>query len=197
MPDPIRGRATGLPPLLTRRELRVFTTADAADVYAHLRPQFARLVDAGLLRRLHPGLYAVVPAEHVGDGMWRPPLEAAAGAIAGAMYGPDRAVVVGLAAACLHHAVPRALGRATVAVPHWRRPMHIVGTGWTVRFVQRDTDRLDAELIKAELGPILVSTPEQTLGDLQSGIDGQSSDVADAVTALSATIRHRHRPQAR
>jgi hypothetical protein len=51
-------------------------------------------------------------------------------------------------------------------VPVQRRPIRLLDTSWQVRFVKRDVARLDAERIGTELGPVLVTTPEQTILDL-------------------------------
>ena len=114
--------AVGLPPRLMRRPLRILQTADAAEVFAHPRPQLARLVAAGVLHRLAGGLYAVVPQEFTGMP-WRPGLEAAAGGIAAVLFGSDSAVVMGMSAARLHGVVPRALASGVVAVPRQHRPI--------------------------------------------------------------------------
>ena len=112
----MRTSTPGLPPALARLPVRVLTTRDAAEVYAEPRPQLHRLAEKGVLQRLAPGLFAVVPPERVGTG-WSPPLEATAAAIGAALYGQDTAVLVGLGAARLHGVVPRALAEAVVAVP--------------------------------------------------------------------------------
>lgn len=180
------GRATGLPPALTRRELKVVTTADVSQLYADPRADLKRLTDAGLLRRLHAGVYCIVPAEHVGTG-WRPSLEAAAGGIASALYGADGAVVMGLSAARLLGASPRALARAHVAVSTQRRPVRLLDTRWEVRFVKRDVGRLDAERITTELGPLLVTTPEQTILDLATPqiLERSSLDERESIESLA------------
>jgi hypothetical protein len=157
--------AVGLPAILTRRKLRVFTTRDAQAAYASPRPQLKRLADAGLLRRLYHGVFAVVPSEHVGRP-WNPPLEAAAVALEAARSGLDGAVLMGMSAARMHGAVPRALGRATVATRSQRPPITLDGTGLEVRFVKRRVDELDADLTSTVLGDVLVTSIEQTILDL-------------------------------
>jgi len=54
---------------------------------------------------------------------------------------------MGISAARLHGAVPRALGIATVAVPAQRRPVTLDGRSERVIFVPRNVERLDAELM--------------------------------------------------
>ena len=162
---PEHGHAVGLPIALTSRPLRVFTTSDAYAAYASPRPQLKRLADAGLLRRLHGGIFAIVPTEHVGRP-WTPPLEAAAVGLETARSGPDGAVLMGLSAARLHGAVPRGLGQATVATRNRRRPIMLDGTGLEVRFIRRRVDDLDADLTTTVLGDVLVTSIEQTILDL-------------------------------
>lgn len=82
----------------------------------------ARLLERGLLHRLTDGYYVVVPPAMVGRG-WMPGLETAAAGIASAIYGPDDIVVMGVSAARLHGAIPRALSAATIAVPAQHRPI--------------------------------------------------------------------------
>ena len=54
----------------------------------------------------------------------------------------------------------------TVAVPSQHREIALSDRPAVVRFVKRDTARLDAERIDTPLGPALVTTPEQTVLDL-------------------------------
>jgi hypothetical protein len=95
-----------------------------------------------------------------------PGLEAAAAGIAVAAYGLDDAVVMGVSSARLHGVIPRALATAVIAVPTRHDPIRSADRQAVVRFVVRDTTRLDAERIRTELGPVLVTTPEQTVLDL-------------------------------
>lgn len=160
-----RAHAVGIPVVLTHRLLRVFTTRDAQVAYASPRPQLKRLTDAGLLRRLHDGVYAIVPSEHVGQP-WTPPLEAAAVGLEAARSGLTGAVLMGMSAARVHGAVPRGLGRATVATRTQRRPITLDGTTLEIRFVRRRVDELDADLTATVLGDVLVTSIEQTILDL-------------------------------
>jgi hypothetical protein len=64
-------------------------------------------VDAGLLRRLHGGVFAIVPAEHVGRP-WTPPLEAAAVGLEAARSGLEGAVLMGMSAARMSRWLSRA-----------------------------------------------------------------------------------------
>ncbi len=178
-------RSTPIPTALAQAPLRTIRPRDAAAVYAHPRTQLVRLTDRGLLHRLADGYYVVVPQGMVGR-RWLPDLEAAAAGIATTIYGHDDIVVMGLSAARLHGVLPRAVASAIVAVPRRHHPVALTDRPAVVRFVQRDTRSLDAERIPTELGPTLVTTPEQTVLDLahRPTLGDNESDVPDAVAAL-------------
>ena len=181
----VRRRHAGLPPAFARLPMRMVRAATAADVYAHPRAELARLTDLGLLHRVATGFYVAVPDDRVGTE-WMPGLEAAAVGIAVAAYGRDDAVVMGISAARLHGVLPRALATAVVAVPTRHDPIRLVDRPALVRFVVRDTARLDAERIDTELGPVLVTTAEQTVLDLvkRPGLGDAESEVWPAVEQL-------------
>lgn len=145
----------------------------------------ARLHDRGLLHRLADGYYVVVPQAMVGRG-WMPGLETAAAGIASAIYGPGEIVVMGVSAARLHGAIPRALATATVAVPAQHRPIALSDRTAVVRFVKRNTQVVDAERWDTELGSTLLTTPEQTILDLahRPELGNAEIDVPNAVAAL-------------
>lgn len=177
--------AVGVPSALGRRPLRALRPADAAAVYAHPRQQLARLERAGVLHRIANGHYVVVPHEHVGRP-WLPSLEAAAASISVSDVGIEHTVVMGVSAARLHHAIPRALGVAVVAVPRQRARLRLRDRHADVVFVQRDVTRLAAELMGTDLGRVLVATPEQTVLDLahRPTLGGSDSVARDAARAL-------------
>lgn len=158
-------RAGGLPVELATAPMRTIRAADAKKVYAHPGTQVARLERKGLLHRVAFGYYVVVPQDRIGTS-WRPPIEAVAAGIATAIAGERIPVLMGLTAARIHHALPRAHGEALVAVPKWHRPIRLTDRDGTVRFVERNTDQLEAELVATELGRCLATTPEQTVLDL-------------------------------
>lgn len=114
-----------------------------------------------------------------------PGLETAAAGIASAIYGPDNILVMGVSAARLHGAIPRALATATVAVPAQHRPIALSDRAAVVRFVKRNTQGLDAERYDTELGSTLVTTPEQTILDLAHRPDLGDAEV-DVPTAVAA-----------
>lgn len=180
-------RVSGLPAELARRPFGVLRPTDAAAVYARPRQEFARLADRGLLRKVATGYYAVVPP-HSTDRNWLPGLESVAYGIAAADYGPDAAVLMGLSAARLLGAIPRALAVAVVAVEKNRPNLALADRDAVVVFVRRDTTRLDAELLSTDLGGALVTAVEQTLLDLahRSGVGGVPDEAHAAVRALLA-----------
>lgn len=180
-----RRRQTGLPTEFARLPMRMVRAATAAQVYAHPRPELVRLTELGLLHRVATGFYAAVPDDKVGTG-WMPGLEAVAAGIAVAAYGRDDAVVMGVSAARLHGLIPRALATAVVAVPTRHDQIRLVDRQAVVRFVVRDTPRLDAERIDTELGPVLVTTAEQTVLDLvkRPGLGDAEGEVWPAVEQL-------------
>lgn len=181
-------RNTSLPAALASAPLRTIRAADAAGSYAFPGPELARLADRGLLHRVATGYYVVVPQDMIGRE-WVPSLEAAAAGIASAIYGANHAVVMGVSAARLLGAIPRALAAAVVAVPGRHRPIRLKDRQSVVRFVNRDTDRLDAERIETPLGAAIVTTPEQTLLDLARR--PQLGDAPDEVSAAIAMLYQR------
>ncbi|MGY0503142.1 type IV toxin-antitoxin system AbiEi family antitoxin domain-containing protein [Nocardia sp. FBN12] len=178
-------RSTVLPGELWRAPLRTLRPQDLADIYAQPRPEMARLVDRGVLHRVAHGYYVIVAPDHVGR-TWLPALEAVAAGIATSIYGPDRAIVMGISAARVLGAVPRALATAIVAVPRQHRPIALTDRSAQVRFTRRDTDALDAERIETPLGPALVTTPEQTVLDLarRPELGNAEAEVRPAIETL-------------
>lgn len=187
-----RTHSTPIPPHLAQVPMRTLRPRDAEAAYAHPRAEFARLTERGLLHRVADGYYVVVPQDMVGR-TWTPGLEETAAGIATAIYGPDDVVVMGPSAARLHGAIPRALGTATVAAPSQHRAIELSDRKAIVRFIKRDTARLDAERINTPLGPTLVTTPEQTVLDLahRPDLGDVAVDVPTAVAALVARCDRR------
>ena len=152
-----------LPLEFTRAPMRTVRPKDLAGVYAYPRVQIARLVEQGAVVRVAHGYAVAVPDDQ--DRDWKPTVEEAAAGIAAAIFGQRQTVLMGITAARIHQAIPRALGNAVVAVPHQHRPIALEGGG-KVLFVARATERLDARLETLETGRALVTTPEQTMLDL-------------------------------
>jgi hypothetical protein len=170
---------------MARCPFGVLRPADARGVYANPGPEFARLTRRGLLHKIATGYYAVVPPDSTDRG-WLPSVEAAAYGIAAADYGPDGVVLMGVSAARIHGALPRALAIAVVAVDRRRPRVVLSDREATVRFVLRDTLRLDAERVSTDLGSALITTVEQTVLDLahRPGLGGASADSREAVLVL-------------
>lgn len=181
-------RNTPLPAALAGAPLRTIRAEDANATYAFPGPELARLAGRGLLQRVAHGYYIVVPQDMV-RREWTPTLEAAAAGIASSIYGPAHAVLMGVSAARVLGAIPRALATAIVAVPNQHRPIRLKDGRSVVRFVKRDTDRLDAERVETPLGPALVTTPEQTVLDLAHR--PQLGDADDEVPAAIALLYQR------
>jgi predicted transcriptional regulator of viral defense system len=168
--------------------LRTIRAKDAGTAYAFPGPELARLAERGLLLRVANGYYIVVPQDMIGRE-WVPSLEAAAAGIASAMYGATHAILMGISAARLLGAIPRALATAVIAVPDQHRPIRLKDRQAVVRFVKRDTDTLDAERIETPLGPAVVTTPEQTVLDLAHR--PQLGDAPDEVPAAITMLYQR------
>jgi len=131
-------RRTGIPVELAQAPMRTVRARDVT-VYAHARPQLARLENVGLLHRLANGYFAVVPQERVGSA-WMPTLEAAAAGIAAADFGARGFALMGISAARMHHVTPRAVGVAVVAAPRRRKTIELTDRRAAVRFLVRDID---------------------------------------------------------
>ncbi|KAA0021556.1 type IV toxin-antitoxin system AbiEi family antitoxin domain-containing protein [Antrihabitans cavernicola] len=181
-------RSTPLPVALAGTALRTIRPQDVTDTYAHPRPEFARLVERGVLHRVARGYYVVIPQEHLGRP-WLPDLEATAAGIASAIYGPEQAILMGISAARLWGVIPRALATAIVAVPKQHGTVALTDRLGTVRFVKRDTDALDAELAQTPFGAALVTTVEQTALDLARR--PMLGDAEVDVPAAIASLYHR------
>jgi len=173
-----------VPPTVLRRG-RVLRPADAADVYTNPRAEFARLERGGALHRLAPGLFAAVPDTAIGR-TWLPPLEATALAIAETGGHAGRAALMGISAARIHTAIPRAIGVAVVATEHHRRTLQLTDRNAEIHFVRRDLSPLDLQRHRSELGQGWVTTIEQTLLDLiaRPNLGG----VPDAARAAIASL---------
>ena len=187
----LSAKATGLPVVLARSPLGTFNTKYAERAYAHPRPQLMRLTRSGLLHRLADGFYVVVPHELAASSEWMPILEAAAGGVAAAEFGPGIAPLMGLSAARMHGVVPRASAVATVAAPRRRRTLQLSDRVAEIRFSPRSLSELDVELMPSELGPVLVTTPEQTVLDLahRPARDGDPTEVTSAIRLLLPRCR--------
>jgi DNA-binding transcriptional ArsR family regulator len=155
---------TGVPAEIAQAPLRTVRPRDLT-VYNNPRKELVRLTGAGLVHRLAEGFYTVVPQDRVGTA-WIPTLEGAAAGIGAADFGAGRYALMGLTAARLHRAIPRAIAVAVVAAPRRRETLRLLDRTATVRFLVRAVDELHAEMLQTDLGGCLVTTPEQTVLDL-------------------------------
>lgn len=172
---------------LARRANKVLRPRDAADVYAHPRSEFERLLEQAVFCHLSTGYYALAPLDRLGDPRWRPDLAAAALGMAQADYGRDAVALMSITAARRHGALPRAIGTAVVAVPKQRPALHTkVGV---VVFVKRDVGRLDLEQVETELTAGWMTTPEQTALDIAARPELGGLVQADAQSTLRALTR--------
>jgi hypothetical protein len=178
-------QAGRLPSALLHRPIRVLRPQDAAGTYAHPPPEFARLERLGVLHRLATGYYAAVPDDRIGQS-WLPDLESAALGIAASDEGVGSVALMGLSAARIHGAIPRAVGIAIVAASRHRATIRLLDRDAEVIFVRRDVARIDVERHTFELGQGWVTTVEQTILDLiaRPGIGGLPDEAAGAIHAL-------------
>lgn len=177
--------AVGLPTAIARAPLRTFRPRDLTDDYAQPSEALHRLTRQGRVRRVAHGYYVAVPDGE--DELWWPAVEDIAAGVATTIYGERIPVLMHLSAARMHGAVPRALAVAVVAVPEQHDPIRLVGERpGTVRFVRRHVAALDAVLRHLELGPALITTPEQTVLDIarRPRLVGMEGEAADAVRGL-------------
>lgn len=153
----------GLPIEIAAADPRVVRPIDLRRRYANPAKEVGRLVRTGALLRLAHGYYAIVPEQYRGT-RWRPSVEAVGLAIAQADYGREHVAAMGITAARLLGAVPRALGEGVIAVAQ-QRPALDTAVG-RIRFVTRDVSHLDVQRAETELASGWVTTPEQTVLDL-------------------------------
>jgi predicted transcriptional regulator of viral defense system len=188
----VASRNTGrLPPALLHRPVRVLRPQDAAGVYAHPRPEFARLVEAGVLHRLATGYYAVVPDDRIGLP-WLPDLESSAQGMAAADEGVASVALMGLSAARVHGALPRALGVAVVAAARHRATIALADRDASVVFVRRNVGSIEVERRTLELGQAWVASVEQTIVDLAARptLGGVPDEARAAALALLPRSDH-------
>ena len=157
-------------------------------VYANPEKELVRLAGTGRLTRIARGTYVVRPDRLQPGDFWQPGTEAAAMAYATAAFGERVPVLCGISAARFWHAIPRAIGVATVAAPTAHQPVAL--NRGRIVFARRDTDALDVTEGHTELGTIRVTTPEQTLIDLVAdpGQGDMPQEVPGAIRALAYMV---------
>ncbi len=177
--------ATDLLPALLRRAVRVVPAPEADDAPLPAHPGLARLALRGVLQRLAPGYFALVPSDEIGQN-WRPDLEAAAWGIAAADDGPRSVALMGLSAARAHGAYESSPGIGIVATTRNRPQLRFTDRDATVSFVRRDPRRLKIERYTGSMGSGWVTTVEQTLLDLAAypQLGSRPALAEDGITAL-------------
>ena len=151
------------PQLIARAPLRTLRPRDLSDAFANPRAVISHHLGTGALARLAAGYVMAVPDD--AEPGWRPSPETAGAGIAAAIYGIDHIVMMGISAARIHGALPRAIGDVVIAAPRQHRPL-VLDDGGRLHIVQRQTAALDARLETLDTGRVLVTTVEQTALDL-------------------------------
>lgn len=150
------------------------------------KKQLHRLAAAGVVITPARGLYVVVPPARIGDAAWRPTLEGFALALGQRLAGIERVTLMGVSAARIHGALPRAVRTAVVAGTDRVRAQHTI---WgDIVFVRREIAALDVERTDTDITAGFVTTVEQTLLDVADrtelgGLDGAT--VSDILIALA------------
>lgn len=178
-------RPRGVPPALLRRANRIVRPRDAE--YVDPWAEFRRLEDRGVLQRVARGYYVLPPDRVRGGDIWHVPVEAVGLGIAVADYGVDEAATMGISAARLLGAVPRALASAVVAVPK-QRPLLETERG-RIHFVRRRVEVLDRVRVRTEIVQGWSTSPEQTVIDLadRPALGGVTpTTVSEAITNLAS-----------
>ena len=175
---------------VARAPLRTLRLKDVPELVQNTWRAVDRLVEQGALFRLTHGVYTAPPDGSDGR-KGKPPLEAAALALATARFGAREVALMGVSAARHWAAIPRAIGVTTVAVP--RRgyaPITFEGGG-IVKFIPREMHALELILEHTGLGHGLVTTPAQTLFDLlgRGDRDGLGREITSAIENLTAQVK--------
>ncbi|MBC9226320.1 hypothetical protein GL325_08305 [Aeromicrobium sp. 636] len=176
---------------VARAQLRAVRPVNLADKYANPRALLRHHAANGELIRLAPGYYMAPPDDQ--PLTWRPTIETATAAIATTAYPGEEIVLMGLTAARIHGALPRAIGVGIVAVPRQHAPITL-DDGGRVVFVARDTARLDAVRMPVETGRVLVTTVEQTVLDLarRPKLGGLEVEARAAIANLMPRVDTEH-----
>ena len=177
-------RQVGIPSGIFLDPTLMATGLSAAKVYSQPAAELARLTKAGVLFKVARGYYAAVPINKRNTN-WRPSLETLSAGVCNAVHGPGNGALWGLSAARIHGALPRAIAIGYVSGPTQHRPIEWQSGSGTVEFRKRNMHRLDLQFLDTELGPVLVTSIDQTILDLsaQSFINAQDLR-AEAVKML-------------
>lgn len=153
------------------RASRTTTTEHGVRETATFRsgPLSAEMLEAGVLDEdpeAAAGSVSVDPFS--GDPVpWPPTVEAAAIAVASTIHGHGAAVLSGLSAARLLGIWLPSLDVAFVTVPGPQRALPLDDHPGGIDFSQRPLENLALETRPTDLGPALVTCPEQTMLDLE------------------------------
>lgn len=168
-----------------RLPMQTLRPQDLEGFYANPRKSLADLERRGVVHKIAHGYYCLVPAGRKAQ-VWLPELESAAAAVATAIWGDGIPVLMGLSAARVHGALPRAHAAAVTATPSIHGAIRMTDRAATIRFATRDVDALDAVRVGTELGRTLVTTPAQTALDLAR--DPTLLDQSDLVAVTKALL---------
>lgn len=150
--------------------------------------ELAKLAHAGVIAMPLRGHYVVPPPDRIGDVAWRPTLEGFALALGQRLAGADGTALMGVSAARVHGALPRAVATAVVALDKQRR-RPVEHTVWgDIYWVRRAVENLDVQRTTTDLTAGWVTTVEQTLLDIADRpelgrADGQT--VTEIILALA------------
>lgn len=178
-------RTPGIPTEIAGRDNRILRPQDAP--YAKPSEELRRLERRGMVQRVARGYYVVPPDHARGRGSWNVSVEAVGLGIGVADYGVEAVAAMGVSAARLLGAVPRALATAVVVAPK-QRPLLETERG-TIHFVRRQIDTLDRVRVRTEIVQGWSTSPEQTVIDLadRPALGGITPATAsEAVTNLAA-----------
>jgi hypothetical protein len=196
-PTPRTERAGGLPAPLTRTPFGVLRPIDAASVYARPRQEFLRLTERGCSIDSQPATTPSCRPIH-NDRIWQPTLEAAAYGIAATDHGVAGAVLMGLSAARLHGAIPRALAVAVVAIDRNRPTVSLVPVSHASPTRQAPRVRLakpptgSFRLAKVRTGSSctgwIVGAPAELFLPRGSGFDGSMDRIGIGIVVLLLVV---------
>lgn len=142
---------------------RIVRPNNYKDVYTYPRIELRRLAANGIITKVATGYY-VIPPDTARNIQWQPSIEAVGAGIALATYPLDQVAIVGVSAARILGALPRAVAAATIAVPK-QRPRLTTRYG-DVIFRKLDVGVLELRRVDTEIVTTLVTTPTQTVLDI-------------------------------
>lgn len=186
-------RSVTLPAAALDSATHVVRPRDLAQAYTNPAKEAARLVRQGAFRRIATGYYLIPPPDRIGNPAWRPAVEDLALAIATTDYPQTDVALMGVSAARLLGALPRALALAVVAVPK-QRPRLSTSFG-TVIFVKRNVALLDRTRAPTRLAQGYMTDVDQTVLDLSARPDLgdlQPREIGAVLLALASRVDWTH-----